>query len=465
MPLGGWSQWTGLSRRSGYEGRCSAERIQLRRRKHAGAWPGGEVVRAIDMRNGSTERRVVITGMGVISPSGKDLKTLWSNVRGGVSAAAPVTRFDASRLPVKIGAEVKDFNVAEFIQSRKPGRFDLTIQYGVAAATLAVEDAGIDLGSLDENRVGVVEGTTTSGEGSIIKMHESYAGGENNFRAIHPYHAVSSYCGEGSSTISLHLGIRGTAMTFCSGCASGSDAIGQGMRMIRNDDVDVVVAGGAEGTFELVHAAFCRLRAMTEHNGSPAGAMRPFDRTRDGFLLGEGAAFFVLEEMSHALGREARIYAEIAGHGQSCEAYHSTDPHPDGEGYVRAMEKALHEARLHPSEVNYINAHGSATPLNDPVETKAVKRVFRHHSKRLAISGSKPIFGHLMGASGAIEAMVCALALWHQEIPPTINLTEPDPDCDLDYVPGAAREYPVQVAMNLNAGFGGRYACLALRKF
>ncbi len=416
------------------------------------------------MKTNSTERRVVITGMGVISPSGKDPKTLWANVRDGISAAAPVSRFDVSRLPVKIGAEVKDFDVSKYIKTLKAGRFDLTIQYSVAAASLAVEDAGIDLSGLNENRVGVVEGTTTSGEGSIIKMHESYLNTENNYRALHPYHAVASYCGEGSSTISLHLGIRGTAMTFCSGCASGSDAIGQGTRMIRNDDVDVVVAGGAEGTFELVHAAFCRLRAMTEHNGSPAGAMRPFDRTRDGFLLGEGAAFFVLEELSHALGRGARIYAEIAGHGQSCEAYHSTDPHPDGEGYVRSMEKALHEARVHPSEVDYINAHGSATPLNDPVETKAVKRVFQHHSKRLAISGTKPVFGHLMGASGAIEAMVCALAIWNEAIPPTINLTEPDPGCDLDYVPGTAREYPVKVAMNLNAGFGGRYACMLLKK-
>jgi 3-oxoacyl-[acyl-carrier-protein] synthase II len=411
------------------------------------------------------ERRVVITGMGVIAPSGKDIKTFWSNLCDGVSAAAPVSRFDASRLPVKIAAEVKDFDVTKYINSRKPGRFDLTIQYGVAAAKLAVQDAGIDLSSLGEDRVSVVEGTTMSGEESILKLYSSYTESGNNFRAMHPYNAVASYCGEGSSTISLHLGIYGNAVTVCSGCASGSDAIGHAARMIRLDDVDVSVAGGTEGIFELVHTGFCRLRAMTEHNGSPSGAMRPFDRTRDGFLLGEGAAFMVLEELSHARGRGARIYAEIAGHGHSCEAYHATDPHPDGVGYVRAFEQALRHARVHPTEVDYINAHGSATPLNDPVETKAIKTVLGEHAKRVAVSATKPITGHLMGASGAIEAMICALTLDRQEIPPTINLNEPDPACDLDYVPGEARSFPVKVAVNLNAGFGGRYACLVLRKF
>jgi 3-oxoacyl-[acyl-carrier-protein] synthase II len=403
--------------------------------------------------------------MGVISPSGKDLKTFWSNVRGGVSAAAPVSRFDTSKLPVKIAAEVKDFNVADFIQSRKPGRFDMTIQYGVAAATLAVRDAGIDVTALDEDRVGVVEGTTMSGEESIVKLLESYRDSNNNYRAMHPYNAVASYCGEGSSTISLHLGIRGNAMTFCSGCASGSDAIGHAARLIALDDIDVAVAGGSEGTFELVQAGFCRLRAMTEHNGDPRAAMRPFDRTRDGFLLGEGSAFLVLEELSHALGRGAHIYAEIVGHGRSCEAYHATDPHPEGVGYVRAFEKSLRDAHVHPSEVDYINAHGSATPLNDPIETKAIKQVLGDHAQRVAISATKPITGHLMGASGAIEAMICALTLHHEEIAPTINLNEPDPACDLDYVPAEARAYPVKVAVNLNAGFGGRYACLVFKKF
>jgi 3-oxoacyl-[acyl-carrier-protein] synthase II len=411
------------------------------------------------------ERRVVITGMGVISPSGKDLKTLWRNVRGGISAAAPVSRFDTSKLPVKIAAEVKDFDVSEYVQSRKPGRFDLTIQYGVAAATLAVQDSGLELTGLEPDRVGVIEGTTISGMESIIKTRDAFVNNEGNFRALHPYNLVASYCGEGSGTISLHLGIQGHAITYCSGCASSTDALGYAARMIQCDDIDVAVAGGADETMEMLHVGFCRLRAMTEQTCEPAQAMRPFDRTRDGFLLGEGAAFFVMEELSHALGRGARIYAEVAGHGQSCEAYHATDPHPEGVGYARALHKALRRARLAPGEVDYINAHASATPLNDPVETRAIKAVFREHSKRLAISATKPVTGHLMGASGALETMICALSIWHKEIAPTINLHEPDPGCDLDYVPGEARSYPVRVALNLNAGFGGRYSCLALKKF
>jgi 3-oxoacyl-[acyl-carrier-protein] synthase II len=403
--------------------------------------------------------------MGVVSPAGNDLETFWSNVRGGISGGALVTRFDTSRLPVKVLAEVKNFDVSKYISSKKPGRFGLIIQYGVAAATMAVRDAGIDLSALDEDRVGVVEGTSMSGEESSIRLHDSYLEGSNNYRALHPYTVMACYCGEGSSMISLHLGIHGHAITYCSACASGSDAIGHAVRMIRLDDVDVAVAGGAEQAFELQYAGFCRVRAMTEHAGNPGGSMRPFDRSRDGFMMGEGSAYFVLEELSHALGRGARIYAEIAGHGHSCEGYHATDPHPDGVGYVRALNKALRDARTHPSEVEYINAHGSATPLNDPIETKAIKTVFREHSKRLAISASKPIFGHLLGAAGAIEAMVCAMTIWNKEIPPTINLTDPDPGCDLDYVPGEARPYPVKVAVNLNAGFGGRYAALVLKKF
>jgi 3-oxoacyl-[acyl-carrier-protein] synthase II len=412
-----------------------------------------------------SHRRVVITGMGVISPSGHDLVQFWENVRGGVSAAAPVSRFDASKLPVKIAAEVKGFDVGLFVKSKKLGRFDLSVQYGVAAASLAVKDSGVDLAKMDSDRCGVVEGTTISGAESIIKARDSFTSSNHNFRALHPYNVVAGYCGEGSSTIGLHLGIHGNAVTYCSGCASGNDAIGYAAQMIRCDDVDVVVAGGAEEMMEMLHVGFCRVRAMTEQGGDPARAMRPFDHSRDGFVLGEGAAFLVLEELSHALGRGARIYAEIAGHGRSCEAYHATDPHPEGLGYKRSLEKALRQGRVNLDEVDYINAHGSATPLNDPIETNAIKRVFKDHAWQMAVSATKPVTGHLMGASGAIETVISALAISHQEIPPTINLEEPDAGCDLDYVRGQGRSYPVRVAVNLNAGFGGRYACLVLKRF
>ncbi len=411
------------------------------------------------------QRRVVITGMGVISPSGNNLDEFWSNVRQGNSSAAPASRFDASGLPVKIAAEVRNFEIGDYLTMQKAGRFDLTVQYGLVASTLAVQDARLDLKRVDVDRVGIVEGTTISGAESVIKARDIFISSNHNYRSLHPYNVVAGYCGEGSSTIGLHLGIRGHAITYCSGCASGNDAIGYAAQMIRMDEVEVMIAGGAEEIVEMLHVGFCRLRAMTEHDGNPQQAMRPFDRTRDGFVLGEGAAFLVLEELSHAVGRGARIYAEICGYGRSCEAYHATDPHPDGLGYVRSMEKALRQARLHPAEVEYINAHGSATPLNDPIETAAIKRVFGEHAHRLAVSATKPVTGHLMGASGAIETLICALSLWHREVPPTINLTQCDKECDLDYVPNHFRPYPLRIAMNLNAGFGGRYACLLLKRY
>jgi 3-oxoacyl-[acyl-carrier-protein] synthase II len=411
----------------------------------------------------STNRRVVITGMGVISPSGNTLDVFWRNVRGGISAAGPVSRFDVTQLPVKISAEVKNFDITRYVKNHKMGRLDLSVQFGVAAATMAVADSGLDMQGMDADRVGVVEGTTISGAESIIKARDSFVGSHGNFRALHPYNVVAGYCGDGSSTIGMLLGIHGYAVTYCSGCASGNDAIGYARQMIQTDEIDVVIAGGAEETLEMLHAGFCRVRVMSEQNAAPTAAMRPFDRARNGFVLGEGAAFLVLEELTHALQRGARIYAEVLGHGRSCEGYHATDPHPEGLGYRRALEKALRQARIHPSEVDYINAHGSATTLNDPVETRAVKTVFRDHAKRLAISATKPVTGHSMGASGAIETVICALAIANGEIPPTINLSEPAEGCDLDYVPGQARAYPVRVAVNLNAGFGGRYASLVLK--
>jgi len=412
----------------------------------------------------STQRRVVITGMGVICPCGLDLDHFWENARGGVSGAAKISRFDTSNLPVKIGAEVKGFDLANYLKEKKLGRFTLTVQYGLAAATLALKDSGIGLGSLDPDRTGVVEGTTVSGSESMIRLRDTFVRGKDNYRALHPHNVVACYCGEGSSTIGLQLGIRGQAITYCSGCASGNDAIGYAAQMIREDEADVIVAGGSEEMVEMMHIGFCRLRAMSEKEGEPAAAMSPFDKARDGFVLGEGAAFVVLEELSRAAGRGARIYAEFAGNGRSCDAYHATDPHPEGLGYGLALEKALRRARLHPTEVDYINAHGSATPLNDPIETKAIKRVFKEHARRLAVSATKPVTGHMMGSSGAIETVICALTIWHQEICPTINLEEPEEGCDLDYVPKEARAYPVRAAVNLNAGFGGRYACLVLKR-
>jgi 3-oxoacyl-[acyl-carrier-protein] synthase II len=407
------------------------------------------------------ERRVVITGIGVIAANGLNVAAFWDSLRAGRSGVAPTTRYDVSKLPVKVSAEVKKFDLRNYLDAPKLSHLELTVQYGLAAASSAVNDAKLEIDQIDPDRIGVVEGTTTSGAANVLKVQQSMLKKEK----IHPYDAIGGYCGEGSSRIGMSLGIRGHALTYCSGCASGSDAIGYAWRTVKDDDLDVMIAGGSDAVFEAQHFGFCRLGAMSELADSPESAMRPFDRTRDGFVLGEGSAYFVVEELGHALHRNAYIYAELLGHGRSCESYHPTDPHPKAIGYINAMQRVLRRARLSGNEIDYINAHGSATPLNDPLETKAIKAVFGSHARQLAISATKPVTGHTMGASGAIEAAVCALAIAKQEMPPTINLKEPDEACDLDYLAQGSRPYPVRAAMNINAGFGGRYACLILRRY
>lgn len=414
-----------------------------------------------DPRQSEPRRRAAITGMGVVTPNGIDLDGFWSAVRDGISAAAPVRRFDASKLPNRIAAEVTGFDPARFMEAKRVRRCDRSTHYGVAAAKLAVADAGLDINRLDPDRIGVVEGTTVSGMESMFRGQRLYM--DKGMGGLNPFTVINAYCGEGSSRIAYELGVKGHSVTYCSGCASGNDAIGYGQQLIELDEADVVLAGAVDDTMaEPMYAGFCALKLMTTRNENPAEAMRPFDRLRDGFLLGEGGAFLVIEEVSHALARRARIHAEILGHGRSCEAYHPTDTHPEGLGMRRAMQKAFRRAGLHPTEVDYINAHGTATPGNDPIESHAIKAVFGDAARRVAVSSTKPVTGHLMGASGAVETVVCALALRHQVIPPTINLMDPDSRCDLDYVPHRPRPYPIRAAINLSAGFGGKNACLIL---
>lgn len=412
----------------------------------------------------NNHRRVVITGLGVIAPNGKDLQTFWSTVRNGVSAAGPVTRFDTSKVPHKVACEVRDFDGAQYVELKKAKRFERSIQFGIAAARLATQDAAIDFKASDPDRVGVVEATSVSGMESTLKAHLAYL--SKGYRGMSAFTFINAYCGGGSGEIAIELGIKGHAVTYCSGSCSGNDAIGYGLQMIQNEEVDVMVAGGAEAPLlDGFWSGFCVTGVMTSRNETPGESMRPFDKSRDGFLLGEGAAFVVLEELSYALARGARIYAEVVAHGRSCEAYHSVAPHPEGIGLCRAMQKALRGARLHPSEIDYINAHGTATESNDLAETRAIKEVFGEQAGRVAISSTKPVTGHLLGAAGAIETVVCALAIQHGEIPPTINLTKPAEGCDLDYVPCKSRRYPVRVAMNVNSGFGGKNSCLILRAY
>jgi 3-oxoacyl-[acyl-carrier-protein] synthase II len=415
--------------------------------------------------NGETAtRRVVITGMGVIAANGQSLQTFWDSILKGQSAGTRITRFKVDHLPHQVGAQIESFDCSAYMARKKAHRFELSIQYGIAAAVSAVRDAGLDLTKIDVDRVGIVEGTSVSGMESTVKAHNAMV--SKGYRAMSPFTFINAYCGGGSGEIALELGVKGQVLTYCSGSSSGNDAVGHAMSLIKNDEADVMVCGGAEAPImETFWNGFCAARVMTQMNDAPKTAMKPFDSNRDGFILGEGAGFLVLEEASHAIARGAKIYAEVAGHGRACEAFHSVSPNPDGAGPARAMEKALRAARVHPSEVQYINAHATATEGNDLAETVAIKKIFNGHSSRVAVSGTKPITGHLLGASGALESIVCALAIHKQEIPPTTNLHDPAAGCDLDYVVDGPRRYPVNVALNLNSGFGGKNACLVFKRF
>ncbi len=409
-------------------------------------------------------RRVVITGVGVVAANGSDKKTFWESVRDGRSAADFMTRFDVSQIPSKVSAEVRDFKPTDYMDMKVARRLDRALQFSVAAAQLAKKDAGVDFAKMDPDRCGVAEGTSMSNNEAAHATKEAFL--KRGYRAVSVSGVISGAAGAGSGEVAHELGVMGHAVTICSSSASGNDAIGYAVNMIRGEDVDVMIAGGAEAPIiESAWGGLCANRVMTRNCDDPKRAMRPFDRLRDGFVLGEGAGYVVLEELSHALSRGANIYAELVAHGRSCEAYHPLAPHPDGIGYYRAMEKALRQGGIQREQVDYINAHGTATPANDAIETKAIKRFFGEHRRRLSVSSSKPVTGHLMGGAGALETIVCALALYHEVIPMTANLTEPDPECDLDYVADRPRPYPLKVVLNLNSGFGGKNSCMVLRRF
>ncbi|MGB8170497.1 MAG: beta-ketoacyl-[acyl-carrier-protein] synthase family protein [Chthoniobacteraceae bacterium] len=409
------------------------------------------------------ERRVVITGMGVITAPAQSLDRLWTCVRGGLSGATKMTRFDPLNAPTLIAAQINDFDAGDFMDAKMARRLELCHRYGIAAARLAQQDAAIDFSEIEADSVGIVEGTSVSGNETTTKAHEAYQ--KSGYKGVGPF-SLANGSGAGSGEIAKELNIKGHSITLSSSSASGNDAIGYALSMIRNEEVEVMVAGGAEAPIVPgIWGALCLAQVLSRRNDSPQTAMRPFDKNRDGVLLGEGSAYLVLEELSHALNRGARIYAEILGQGRSCEAYHPVAPHPDGLGYFRAMQKGMRQARIDAEQVDYINAHGTATEANDVIETKAIKRFFGPHAHRLAVSSTKPVTGHLLGAAGALETVICALAIHRQEIPLTLNHQDAAPDCDLDYVRGQSRPYPIRVAMNLSSGFGGKNSCLLLRRY
>ena len=410
------------------------------------------------------KRRVVMTGAGAVTPVGNTAEEYWASLLAGRSGIGPITRFDASQMPTRIAGEIKGFDPLKYIDKKDDRKFDRFLKYAVACAVLAVEDAGLKTDRVDATRFGVLVG---SGIGGIETLLEQYAIlTEKGPDRVSPFFVPMIIVNMASGVISMRFGARGPNSSVVTACATGNHAIGDAMRIIQRGDADVMIAGGAEAIIvPLTIAGFCQMKAMSTRNDDPTKASRPFDAERDGFVCGEGGGLVVLESLEHARGREARIYAEIVGYGMTGDAHHMTAPDPEGDGAARAMAAALRDAALEPSSVGYINAHGTSTPYNDKFETIAIKRVFGDHAKKLAVSSTKSMTGHLLGAAGGIEAIATAFALHHGMLPPTMNYEKPDPDCDLDYIPNQARKQEIEVALSNAFGFGGTNATLAFKKY
>jgi 3-oxoacyl-[acyl-carrier-protein] synthase II len=402
----------------------------------------------------------------MISPVGNTVSDAWTNVLAGKSGITRITRFDASAFASQIAGEVKDFDITEYLSAKDARRMDIFIHYGMAAAIQAVRDAGIDdivNTSLDAERVGVNIGSGIGGLPMIEATHDVFhAGGP---RKISPFFIPSTIINMIAGNLSIKFGFKGPNLAIVTACTTATHCIGDSARLIEYGDVDVMVAGGAESCVTpLAIGGFASARALSTRNDDPVTASRPWDKGRDGFVLGEGAGILVLEELEHAKRRGAKIYAELAGFGMSADAYHMTAPSEDGEGAARCMNNALRNAGMNSTEVDYINAHGTSTPLGDIAETVAVKRCFGEHAKKLVVNSTKSMTGHLLGAAGGIEAIFSALALYHQVAPPTINIFDQDPQCDLDYVPNTARKMEINAAMSNSFGFGGTNGTLVFRK-
>jgi 3-oxoacyl-[acyl-carrier-protein] synthase II len=415
-------------------------------------------------REKNPERRVVVTGIGLISPLGTGTDKNWQAVLRGQGGIAPLTRFDVSRYATRFGGEVKDFDPLVFIDRKEVRKMDLFIRFGLAAAVLAVADAGIPEADLQSDRAGAYVGSGIGGLGSIEENYRVLL--EKGPGRVSPFFLVQTIINEASGQISIRFGAKGPNCANATACSTGTHAIGDSFRIIARGDADIMIAGGAEAPLTpLSLAGFNAIKAISERNDDPATASRPFDAERDGFVMGEGAGVLIIEELDRALARGARIYAEVVGYGMTSDAYHVAAPDPTGDGAIRVMRHAIADAGLAPGDIQYINAHGTSTPLNDKTETAAIKAVFGDHARRLAVSSTKSMTGHLLGAAGGVEAGITALTLFHQVLPPTINYRNPDPDCDLDYVPNEARKAEVVHALTNSFGFGGTNAALLLKRF
>lgn len=408
-------------------------------------------------------RRVVVTGVGVVSPLGTGNQANWDALVNGRSGIGPITRFDASDLSVRIAGEVKDFNPEAFIDKKEIKKMDLFIQYSLAAAHFAMEDSGLVIDEANAERVGVLVGAGLGGLPTIERYHSAML--EGGYRKISPFFIPMLIINLAPGHISIKYGAKGPNISSVSACATGTHSIGDAYHMIKRGDADAMIAGGTESTVTpLGIGGFAVMKALSDRNDDPTAASRPFEKNRDGFVMGEGAGIVVLEEYEAAKKRGARIYAEVVGYGLTGDAYHLTAPSPGGEGAARCIKMALAGAGVNPEEVDYINAHGTSTPYNDLYETMAIKTVFGSHAYKLAVSSTKSMTGHLLGAAGGIEAVYSVLSLEHGVLPPTINYQEPDPECDLDYVPNTAREKKITYAMSNNFGFGGTNASLLFKK-
>jgi 3-oxoacyl-[acyl-carrier-protein] synthase II len=409
-------------------------------------------------------RRVVVTGLGALTPVGNTTEEFWSSLSQGRSGIGPITRFDTAGFPTRIAGEIRNFDPLAFVDKKEARRLDPYLQYAIAASTMAMQDAGLETGKFDGTRLGVLIGSGIGGITTLLDTHEVLL--DKGPDRVSPFFIPMLIINMASGLVSMRFGAKGPNSAVVTACATGNHAIGDAFKLIQRREADVMIAGGSEAIIvPLCIAGFCSMKAMSTRNDEPTRASRPFDAGRDGFVCGEGSGVVVLEALEHARGRDARIYAEVVGYGMTGDAHHMTAPDPEGDGAARAMAGALQDAGLGPDAVGYINAHGTSTPYNDKFETFAIKRVFGDHAHRLAVSSTKSMTGHLLGAAGGIEAIATVLAIHHGLLPPTINYETPDPDCDLDYVPNQSRKQDVEVALSNAFGFGGTNATLAFRKY
>ena len=407
-------------------------------------------------------RRVVITGLGVVCPLGIDVRSYWDSLLAGRSGIAPIELIPTAAFKVKIGGEVKHWKPEQFMDARAAHRLDRYAQFALVAAMAAVKDSGLDISREDPARGGTIVGSGIGGLTEYETQHEKYLQGGGP-RGISPFVIPKMMPNSAAANISIQYGLCGPSRAVSTACASAADALADAMRCIQRDETDIMVAGGSEAA--IVHmglGGFISARALSHRNDDPPRASRPFDKDRDGFVLSEGSGILVLEEYEHARKRDARVYAELLGAGATADAYHITAPHPEGQGAIRSMQQALKDAHVNPADIQYVNAHGTSTEMGDAVETKAIKAVFGEHARRLAISSTKSMIGHLLGASGGVEAVATALTIRTGVMHPTINLQTPDPACYLDYIPNAAREGRVRRAISNSFGFGGHNTCLVL---